>query len=281
MYYHKQTSMGKLIISFLLAIWLSWTVIFYLSNYDIFNIEQKKEAISQSKNSTQTPSFVEWLWELVHKSAQVVTQAKNNLPTIEETKKRMERERQEEINRIAIELGMSTEEVESMFGWLYPATEDYGKMMQPIQQESQKMIAEMNKNIEKSKTQVPSQWNTRQQYKENKVQWTTSYINVNWKLIAESELTKNKVLDTFAECLSIKWVKMYWAIWCHHCNEQKKLFGNAFDKVRFIDCDKEKQHCLDAWVRWFPTWITQHGNQYPGTQNLKKLSEISWCPINN
>jgi hypothetical protein len=114
----------------------------------------------------------------------------------------------------------------------------------------------------------------------NKLQWPTTYVNVNWTFVSENELAKMTNIDSFAECLSIKWVRMYWTSWCSLCNEQKKLFWDSFDKVWFIDCDKERQHCLDVWVRWFPTWIDQNWNQYPWTQQLKKISDISWCPLN-
>lgn len=77
-----------------------------------------------------------------------------------------------------------------------------------------------------------------------------------------------------AECLTNGNVIMYGTEWCGHCKNQKDLFGEAFAKVTYVDCDAERQRCLDAGVRGFPTWIDAQGNQYPGTQQLERLSEI-------
>lgn len=82
-----------------------------------------------------------------------------------------------------------------------------------------------------------------------------------------------------AECLTEKWVIMYGTEWCGHCKNQKALFGEAFAKVKYVDCDAERQTCLDAGVRGFPTWIDAAGNQYPGTQQLAKLAEVGGCSM--
>lgn len=82
-----------------------------------------------------------------------------------------------------------------------------------------------------------------------------------------------------AECLKEKGVIMYGTEWCGHCKNQKALFGDAFAKAAYVDCDAERQTCLDAGVRGFPTWIDAQGNQYPGTQQLDKLAEIGGCEM--
>src|ERR1700704_1177914 len=56
-------------------------------------------------------------------------------------------------------------------------------------------------------------------------------------------------LDTFAQCLSSKGVKMYGAYWCPHCEEQKELFGSSFDHGLYIECGikgsrAEQKGCL-------------------------------------
>lgn len=57
------------------------------------------------------------------------------------------------------------------------------------------------------------------------------------------------------------------------------MFGDAFAKVTYIDCDKERQACIDAGVQGFPTWIDAAGNKYPGTQTLEKLAEVAGCSM--
>lgn len=82
-----------------------------------------------------------------------------------------------------------------------------------------------------------------------------------------------------AECLTEKGVVMYGTEWCGHCKNQKSLFGDAFAKVKYVDCDAERQTCLDAGVRGFPTWIDSAGNQFPWTQQLAKLAEVGGCAM--
>lgn len=80
-----------------------------------------------------------------------------------------------------------------------------------------------------------------------------------------------------AQCLTTNGLKMYGTEWCSHCKDQKNLFGQAFAKVSYVDCDQERQACLDAGVRGFPTWIDSQWNPYPGTQTLARLAEIGGC----
>jgi hypothetical protein len=82
-----------------------------------------------------------------------------------------------------------------------------------------------------------------------------------------------------AQCLTDNGVIMYGTEWCGHCKNQKALFGEAFATVTYVDCDAQRQTCLDAGVRGFPTWIDTAGNQYPGTQQLARLAEIGGCTM--
>ncbi len=83
----------------------------------------------------------------------------------------------------------------------------------------------------------------------------------------------------FATCLTNMNLKMYGTEWCGHCKTQKWMFGDAFAKVTYIDCDKQRQACIDAGVQGFPTWIDAAGNKYPGTQTLEKLAEVAGCAM--
>src|SRR3989339_819290 len=66
-------------------------------------------------------------------------------------------------------------------------------------------------------------------------------------------------LDEFAKCLNETGVKMYGTEWCSHCKEQKKLFGESFQFVNYIDCDEDKE--------------------YLGVQTLEFLSDLSECEM--
>jgi len=41
----------------------------------------------------------------------------------------------------------------------------------------------------------------------------------------------------FAACIAESGATMYGADWCNHCQTQKRLFGRAFKKVSYENCD--------------------------------------------
>jgi len=102
--------------------------------------------------------------------------------------------------------------------------------------------------------------------------WGTEVVVKN-----EGEVVADAATTKLASCLSENGVKMYGTERCGHCKNQKKLFGDAFSLVDYTDCDADKQACVDAWVRGFPTWVDADGNAYPGTQNLEKLASVAGC----
>ena len=119
----------------------------------------------------------------------------------------------------------------------------------------------------------PSNWGTTGWAETNNAGSTNTEVTTanDWVVVADAETTK------LAQCLTEKWVRMYGTERCGHCKNQKNLFGDAFSLVDYTDCDADRQACVDAWVRWFPTWKDADGNAYPGTQNLEKLATIAGC----
>ena len=85
-------------------------------------------------------------------------------------------------------------------------------------------------------------------------------------------------LDSFAQCLTEKGVKMYGTEWCSHCKNQKAAFGSSFQYVDYVDCDRSKQVCDSAEITGYPTWIIE-GQNYPGEQQLNKLASLSGCEL--
>ena|SRR3989344_3744993 len=84
--------------------------------------------------------------------------------------------------------------------------------------------------------------------------------------------------DTFASCLSEAGAVMYGTEWCPHCKEQKKLFGNSFKNINYVDCDIDSEECLINRVDGYPTWKV-NGKNYPGVQPLTKLSLLTGCDL--
>jgi len=87
-------------------------------------------------------------------------------------------------------------------------------------------------------------------------------------------------LDKFAKCISEKGATMYGAEWCGHCQNQKKMFGDSFKYVNYVECpDPNNQAlCEQKGITGYPTWII-NGLPYAGEQSFEKLSELTGCPL--
>jgi hypothetical protein len=91
-------------------------------------------------------------------------------------------------------------------------------------------------------------------------------------------------LDAFAQCLTIKQLKMYGADWCPHCAEQKEMFGNSFQYVPYIECGVRGSRepapvCAQAGIKHFPTWQFPDGERREGALALQTLSQKSGCSL--
>lgn len=86
-------------------------------------------------------------------------------------------------------------------------------------------------------------------------------------------------LQTFAQCLADKKITMYGAAWCSHCQAQKKLFGESFKLVPYVECPDNVQMCLDKGVRGYPTWILPDGSKLEGEQTFETLAQKASCPV--
>ncbi len=92
--------------------------------------------------------------------------------------------------------------------------------------------------------------------------------------------TDNGANTKLAECLTSKWATMYGTNRCSHCQKQKELFGyEAFAKINFVDCDKEKNTCALAGVQWYPTWAFADGSKLEGTQTFESLASQAGCNL--
>ena len=85
--------------------------------------------------------------------------------------------------------------------------------------------------------------------------------------------------DAFAQCLADKNVTMYGAAWCTYCQNQKKLFGNSFRLIPYVECPENTQLCIDKEINGYPTWILSDGKKLEGEQTLEKLSQETACQI--
>jgi hypothetical protein len=95
---------------------------------------------------------------------------------------------------------------------------------------------------------------------------------------------RNHKYDSFAQCLASKQAKMYGLYWCPHCADQKRMFGDSFHYVPYVECAIRGSHelateCKVAGVKLFPSW--QFGTDPPkeGVLSLQELSEKAGCKL--
>ena len=84
-------------------------------------------------------------------------------------------------------------------------------------------------------------------------------------------------IDSFAVCLTEKGAVMYGAYWCSHCTAQKEAFGTAFSKIKYVECEVQKQKCADETIAGLPTWKFADGSRLEGEQGFEMLAEKTGC----
>ncbi len=88
----------------------------------------------------------------------------------------------------------------------------------------------------------------------------------------------------FAKCLTINDVKMYGTYWCGVCAEQKKLFGDSFKYVSYVECavrgsSAQLETCRENNIESYPTWEFSDGSRAVGLLSLAELSSRSGCEL--
>lgn len=86
------------------------------------------------------------------------------------------------------------------------------------------------------------------------------------------------MLDDFAQCLTNKNAVLYGTEWCPHCTRQREAFGNSVEYITFVDCDINRDICMEKGITGYPTWIINE-KKYVGTQQLSTLAEITGCEL--
>jgi len=94
------------------------------------------------------------------------------------------------------------------------------------------------------------------------------YKNITGKTIQSGQY------DEFAQYLTEQGAKMYGTDWCGYCKEQKKLFGDSFQYIDYVNCDKNRQECSNAGIGGYPTWKI-NGENYSGLQSLEQLASLT------
>lgn len=87
-----------------------------------------------------------------------------------------------------------------------------------------------------------------------------------------------------AQCLTDKNVKMYGAFWCPHCESQKKIFGDDFRYITYVECDPrgenaDREACQEAGVERYPTWVFPGQEPVIGEQDPLELAKKANCEV--
>lgn len=92
---------------------------------------------------------------------------------------------------------------------------------------------------------------------------------------------EDPAISELAQCLTDNDATMYGAFWCGHCVDQKKLFGNSFKYIDYIECDErgdnsQPERCQIEGIDGYPTWKI-NGQTMSGVINLNQLSSVAGC----
>ena len=81
-----------------------------------------------------------------------------------------------------------------------------------------------------------------------------------------------------AKYMTAQGMTLYGAYWCSHCKDQKALFGEALQYVKYVECEADGPNpqtdvCAAEGITGYPTWKYQ-GKAYTGAQTLLELAGI-------
>lgn len=88
--------------------------------------------------------------------------------------------------------------------------------------------------------------------------------------------------DSFGSCLAYVNVTIYGAFWCPHCEYQKEILGDDFNKINYVECSNEdktqNEYCSSKGIRAYPTWEID-GELYEGVKTPEQLSKLTGCVL--
>eukprot|EP01119_Soliformovum_irregulare_P017332 TRINITY_DN5130_c0_g1_i1.p1 TRINITY_DN5130_c0_g1~~TRINITY_DN5130_c0_g1_i1.p1 ORF type:complete len:298 (-),score=34.12 TRINITY_DN5130_c0_g1_i1:3-896(-) len=101
------------------------------------------------------------------------------------------------------------------------------------------------------------------------------YYNVGSQ-VSEASTTPPPVKDkvAFAKCLTASGVAMYGSDQCPHCLNQKTIFGDAFQHIKYYNCLVDQEACEKAKIERYPTWLRSDGSRVIGTKSFPQLEEF-------
>lgn len=102
------------------------------------------------------------------------------------------------------------------------------------------------------------------------------------KAVLTAQKAQNQ--ERLADCLSLKNIKMYGSVNCPYTKEQKELFGEAFAKISYTECNNDKERpliCKEEKINTTPTWVfpkeTGIENKLLSCDDCAKKSKSIYC----
>lgn len=86
--------------------------------------------------------------------------------------------------------------------------------------------------------------------------------------------------EAVCRCASAKGVIVFGSAQCSHCRQQKKVFGDAFRHLHFVECDNNPQ-CTTLNITVYPTWVLEEDGvekaRWLGVIDVQQLRELAGC----
>lgn len=91
-------------------------------------------------------------------------------------------------------------------------------------------------------------------------------------------------IDSFAKCITEKGAVMYGAFWCPHCSKVKKMFGESFRHIDYVECDPrgDNEQSLRCIEKEIENYATFEFNDDPSTRligepTFEELAAATGC----
>jgi hypothetical protein len=79
-----------------------------------------------------------------------------------------------------------------------------------------------------------------------------------------------------AGCLTEKGVVMYGSDNCENCSNQKKILGEEFGLIRYVNCEFSVEDCRKKNISVYPVWALD-GKVLLGVQTRDELASFAGC----
>ena len=91
-------------------------------------------------------------------------------------------------------------------------------------------------------------------------------------------------VDDFAKCITENGAIMYGAFWCPHCAKTKKMFGESFRYINYVECDPRGENeqsllCIEKEIKSYDTWEFNDdiSSRLIGEPSFEELAEKTGC----